>query len=115
MAGKLFFLSSSQSFEKSIFFSFHSSILQIISSKFHFHSSVFKINCTFQPKIQEKEAAIMGGRNNLQVQINQQTQMKINEMADRVNQRQVILDPFQNISRLFLKNFHKKSNKTIIV
>ena len=32
----------------------------------------------------------MGGRNDLQVQINQQTQIKINEMSDRVNQRQVI-------------------------
>ena len=31
----------------------------------------------------------MGGRNDLQVQINQQTQIKINEMSDRVNQRQV--------------------------
>ena len=29
----------------------------------------------------------MGGRNNLQVQINQQSQMKINEIADCVNQR----------------------------
>merc|ERR1712018_184399 len=41
-----------------------------------------------EAQFKEKEAAIMGGRNNLQVQINQQTQMKINEMADRVNQRQ---------------------------
>ena len=31
----------------------------------------------------------MGGRNDLQVQINQETQIKINEMSDRVNQRQV--------------------------
>ena len=46
----------------------------------------------------------MGGRNDLQVQINQQTQIKINEMSDRVNQRQVTKSFLREVFRFLSLN-----------